>query len=309
MFLIDNPNRRYKQYTYPRRGGGYTAPQIVLHTYEAPYTRSLLAAATWLTTRNTPGSYHALAGARSTKDVLQLAPWSYETWHSVPSNNWSIGISAVAQAHMWNRIPKQARENLVKSMAYAAANAAKWLEKHHGRKVQPRLLTKAQAMRKESGFVYHATMDPNRRTDPGKDFPWTMFINEFNRLMKADHGVSPGTTYTPEEDMPLSKTDIEKIRVAIWGDKHPKMPSTDMRGVIISDYQRNREEHAEHQAVVAGLIGAINAIKGGEPFDEAKLLKGVTDAAHAAAAKGVSDAIKSIDTVVTFDPETEVDNA
>jgi hypothetical protein len=136
-----------------------------------------------------------------------------------------------------------------------------------------------------------------------------MFINEFNRLMKADHGVSPGTTYTPEEDMPLSKTDIEKIRVAIWGDKHPKMPSTDMRGVIISDYQRNREEHAEHQAVVAGLIGAINAIKGGEPFDEAKLLKGVTDAAHAAAAKGVSDAIKSIDTVVTFDPETEVDNA
>lgn len=202
-FLLDNPNHRYKQYTYPRRGGGFTAPQIVLHTYEAPYTRSLLAAATWLTTRDTPGSYHALAGARSTTDVLQLAPWSYETWHSVPSNNWAIGISAVAEAHMWDRIPPNARENLVKSMAYAAANAAKWLEQHHGRKVEPRLLTKAQAMRKESGFVYHATMDPGRRTDPGARFPWDMFIAEFKRLM-ADGSSGSTTGKTPnqsEEDI------------------------------------------------------------------------------------------------------------
>ena len=64
--------QRYKQHGYPRRGGGFTAPQITLHTYEAPYTRSLLAAATWLTQRTTPGSYHALAGDDHEQDVLQL---------------------------------------------------------------------------------------------------------------------------------------------------------------------------------------------------------------------------------------------
>lgn len=201
-FLIDNPNRNYKQYTYPRRGGGFTAPQITLHTYEAPHTRSVLAAATWLTTRNTPGSYHALVGAASEHDVLQLAPWSHETWHSVPSNNWAIGISAVMHAHEWPTLPKVARNNLVKSMALAAANAAKWLEAEHGRKVEPRLLTRAQAMRKESGFVYHATMDPGRRTDPGAQFPWHEFITEFKRLMAGGSAAStPAPDKSKEDDV------------------------------------------------------------------------------------------------------------
>ena len=177
-----NP-QRYPQHRYPRRGGGYTAPQITLHTYEAPHTRSLEAAAKWLTQRRDPGSYHALAGASGPRDVLLLAPWSHETWHSVPSNNWAIGISAVAYAHQWKTIPKSAAENLVKSMAYAASLAAKWLQEAHGRVVEPRVLTRAQAMRKESGFVTHATMDPSRRTDPGRDFPMDLFLAEFKRLM------------------------------------------------------------------------------------------------------------------------------
>lgn len=207
-FLLDNPNR-YKQYTYPRRGGGYTAPQITLHTYEAPYTRSLLAAATWLTQRTTPGSYHALVGAKSPRDVLQLAPWSYETWHCVPSNNWAIGISAVMYAHQWKTMPKWAVENIVKSMAYASANAASWLERTHGRKVERRLLTREQAMRKESGFVYHRIMDPGRRTDPAnpqRDFPWDMFIAEFNRLMDG------GTIVTERgNEVAYTLGDIEQV--------------------------------------------------------------------------------------------------
>jgi len=327
MFLIDNPNRNYKQYTYPRRGGGYTAPQIVLHTYEAPYTRSLLAAATWLTTRSTPGSYHALAGARSTKDVLQLAPWSYETWHSVPSNNWSIGISAVTYASAWNKIPKSARENLVKSMAYAAANAAKWLEKHHGRKVQPRLLTRAQAMRKESGFVYHATMDPGRRTDPGRDFPWGMFIAEFKRLMAGGTNDSSKPDKAPEKkewDEMATQAEVKKaieegvtavlrkefdrngrLTNEIWVHQNPARKGTDMRGYMVSTYEATVEKAAALEAQVTGLVGALAAVNKGEPFDEAKLLEGVARTAHEAAARGVADAIKSIETTVTLERDGE----
>src|SRR5690625_1940045 len=191
---FQNHPQRYTQHRYPRRGGGYTAPQITLHTYEAPHTRSLQDAARWLTQRRDPGSYHALAGARGPRDVLLLAPWSHETWHSVPSNNWSIGISAVAYAHQWKTIPRAAADNLVKSMAYAASLAAKWLEQAHGRKVEPRVLTRAQAMRKESGFVTHATMDPGRRTDPGRDFPMGDFLAEFNRLMTPTPAIPKGLT-------------------------------------------------------------------------------------------------------------------
>lgn len=324
MFLIDNPNHRYKQYTYPRRGGGYTAPQIVLHTYEAPYNRSLLAAATWLTTRTNPGSYHALAGARSTKDVLQLAPWSYETWHSVPSNNWAIGISAVAYAHQWKSLPPNVRENLVKSMAYAAANAAKWLQQHHGRVVQPRLLTRKQAMRKESGFVYHATMDPGRRTDPGKDFPWDMFIAEFNRLMRNDGGGSAPATKNEEWDEMATKKEVQdaiesgvtsvlrrefardgRLTNEVWVHQNPARPGTDMRGYMVSNYEAIVERTAALEAQVGGLVGALAAVNNGEAFDEDKLLKGVSDAAHAAATKGVADAIKSIETTVTIERDGE----
>jgi len=191
---FQNHPQRYTQHRYPRRGGGYTAPQITLHTYEAPHTRSLEDAARWLTQRRDPGSYHALAGARGPRDVLLLAPWSHETWHSVPSNNWSIGISAVAYAHQWKTIPRAAADNLVKSMAYAASLAAKWLEQAHGRVVEPRVLTRAQAMRKESGFVTHATMDPGRRTDPGRDFPMGDFLAEFNRLMTPTPAIPKGLT-------------------------------------------------------------------------------------------------------------------
>lgn len=202
-FLLDNPNR-VKQYGYPRRGGGFTAPQITLHTYEAPHTRSLLAAATYLLQRTDHGSYHALAGARSPQDVLQLAPWSYETWHSSPSNNWAIGISAVTYAHQWNALPRTSRDNLVESMSYSAAQAAKWLRDAHGRHVTPRFLTRAQAMRKEAGFVMHATVDPDRRSDAGADFPREQFLAAFNRHM-SDTGKTPTPAPAAKPAAPAAK--------------------------------------------------------------------------------------------------------
>lgn len=318
MFLIDNPNRKYKQYTYPRRGGGYTAPQIVLHTYEAPYTRSLLGAATWLTQRDTPGSYHALAGARSTKDVLQLAPWSYETWHCVPSNNWSIGISAVAYAADWNKIPASARENLVKSMAYAAANAAKWLKQHHGRVVQPRLLTRAQAMRKESGFVYHGTMDPGRRTDPGKNFPWSMFIAEFKRLTAG--GSSAPKPPAPKPPAPKKEWDELATKKEVQDAVETAVRSVLAdRGLSITEIRKGQSLHAGkvHTAfnkeldtrvlpVLENLASAIAATNSGEKFDQEKFLSGVRESVTAALA-GSEEALRQAVTETVRDlPDRDV---
>lgn len=51
-------------------------------------------------------------------------------------------------------------------------------------------------------------------------------------------------------------------------------------------------------AQVAGLVGALKAVTGGESFDEAKLLEGVKAAAKA----GTAEAIQSIETTVTVKP-------
>lgn len=297
-FLIQNPNPNFKQYTYPRRGGGFTAPQITLHTYEAPITRSLIAAATWLTQRNTPGSYHALCGARSTRDVLQLAPWSYETWHCVPSNNWSIGISAVMYAHQWKSITSTQRENIVKSMAYAASNAAKWLEKHHGRVVQPRLLTREQAMRKMSGFVYHRTMDPGRRTDPAnpqRDFPWDMFITEFNRLMAGGGASKPAKKKEWYEDMDAkTKRELRKIVDEALVNRGLSLQSIREgqslhAGKIHAAF--NREIDSRIVPLLENLSGAVAAVGGGETFDEQKFMDGVRTSINEALA-GAEDALR-----------------
>lgn len=240
-FLLDNRNAR-RQYGYPRRGGGYTAPQITLHTYEAPYTRSLRAAATWLLQRPDPGSYHALVGDASPRDVLQLAPWSYETWHCVPSNNWAIGISAVMYAHQWKSMPEKSVENIVKSMAFASANAAQWLERHHGRKVEPRLLTRAQAMRKESGFVHHRIMDPGRRTDPAnpqRDFPWDTFITEFQRLMRG--GSAPAPTPANDLERLLAMTSLDDIARAVWGYRNEKLTTQDAYAILRQSAKRSEQ--------------------------------------------------------------------
>lgn len=91
----------------------------------------------------------------------------------------------------------------------------------------------------------------------------------------------------------------------MWVHQNPARAGTDMRGYIVSTYEKDREDHAATQAMLSGLVGAINALKGGEPFDEAKLLQGVSEVAHEAAARGVADAIKSIDTTVTFERDEE----
>ncbi|MCW2132872.1 N-acetylmuramoyl-L-alanine amidase [Arthrobacter sp. VKM Ac-2550] len=65
-----------------------------------------------------------------------------------------------------------------------------------------------------------------------------------------------------------------------------------------------KQGQAALEGQIAGLIGAIKAVSGGEKFDEAKLIEGVAKAAEAAAERGVSNAIGSIDANVTVNLAT-----
>lgn len=64
-------------------------------------------------------------------------------------------------------------------------------------------------------------------------------------------------------------------------------------------------QHAENKAALAGLVGAIAAISKGEPFDEAKLLASVQEAARRGAEEGTAGAIDSIQTTVVLKREEQ----
>lgn len=216
--------QRYTQWRRVRRGGGYTAGQMTFHSYEAPLGRSVLAAATWLLTRLTPGSYHWLFDVH--RAYIRLAPWPSETWHSVPTNNFAASCSAVMHAVDWRRLNAakpgtqlwQWRQNLIYGFALASADFSRWLISQGRDPVPKRILTRKQALRKEDGFVFHRITDPGRRTDPANpegDFPWDEFFAEYDRLM-AGHGSSNPTPSLPAG--PSARPDVEiQLALAVLG--------------------------------------------------------------------------------------------
>ncbi|MCT1607146.1 LysM peptidoglycan-binding domain-containing protein [Nesterenkonia massiliensis] len=191
--------QRIAQMARPRRNGHKPIPQIGLHTYETDWTTGVLAAATYLLRRDTYGSYHDLAGASSTQDVMHLAPIDAETWGAPSINNWAVHVSAVARAADWNRIPAARRRNLVHSMAYAAHKRSRELVAMGIGAVPARRITKAQALRGEHGFVYHGDLQSDRTdpTGPRDEFPMDKFLKEFKRLEgKGNGAVAPAAVST-----------------------------------------------------------------------------------------------------------------
>lgn len=172
------------QWRTVRRNGATPTGTTVIHTYECPHTWSLEQGARGIAQRSDrPASYHCLAGDGSGTDVLQMAPWSAETWHETSTNNWAAGISMLTYAGAWNTIPRASADNLVRSAAYAAYLYATWLKANRGITIPARRITRAQALARQPGFIGHGEIDVGRRTDPGAGFDWALFLTEYARLM------------------------------------------------------------------------------------------------------------------------------
>lgn len=175
---FERNRQRLQQWRAQRRER--TAPQVTLHTYEAPAGRTAAAGAKFLTERTNHGSYHWLSDAHG--NSIHLAPWSSVTYHSIPNNEWSVGLSMMAEAAAWGRISATQRRHLINGLALGAHKFSRWCVSQGIGAVPARRINRAQAMRREGGFVTHGDMDPGRRTDPGAGFPWDEFFTEYRRL-------------------------------------------------------------------------------------------------------------------------------
>lgn len=170
-----------------RRNGAKPSGVVVLHTAEnltdfvGPDTgaENVLA---FIQRRLTYGCYHVLCDSDST---IQVAPWSWETWHDTATNNHSVGISAAIQCSQWDELGDRG-EAIVKRMAQAAAEYAKWLKKERGITIPDRRITREQSRDLVPGFLGHGDSDPGRRSDPGTEFDWDLFFTEYRKAMGTE---------------------------------------------------------------------------------------------------------------------------
>lgn len=225
------------QWRTVRRNGGAPTGTTVIHTYECPHTWSLEQGARGIAQRSDrPASYHCLAGDGSGTDVLQLAPWMAETWHETSTNNWAVGISMLTYAGAWQTIPRASADNLVRSAAHAAYLYATWLKATRGITIPARRITRAQALARQPGFIGHGEIDVGRRTDPGAQFDWALFLTEYARLTAQ------------EDDMPLNAQDLDQVQVRV-------------NHALVSDIIRGTEFRGVVKALVGGaVLAAIPAI-------------------------------------------------
>lgn len=197
--------QRLAQWGRVRRNGAKPSGVVVVHTAESATDFSgadsgAESVARYFTQATRYASYHAVCDADST---VQLVPWVSEAWHDTGTNNHSVGISGAIQCKHWDELGERG-ERIVKRMAAAAADYAKWLKRTRGITIPARKITRDQSRARVPGFLAHGTSDPGRRSDPGSEFDWGLFFREYKRLMAPPEGDVEPTASKPPASKPTT---------------------------------------------------------------------------------------------------------
>lgn len=198
-YLLDNPPAR-TQFRRVRRADPTGC--IVLHTAENATDitggdRGAEAVASFISSRtDAAGSYHRVGDRDS---IVSLVPFSFEAFHDgTGSNPWSIGLSLAMRAADWPTLSTVDRDAYLAALVKMAVDAAEWLQTEHGIRVPAAHITKAQSDAGHAGFIGHGERDPERRSDPGADFPWERFLSMFTSARKIRNG---GPMPTPDDNV------------------------------------------------------------------------------------------------------------
>jgi hypothetical protein len=144
-------------------------------------------------------SWHSGSDADSSLDLL---PYNYTAFQVVGYNSSTAGHEISKRDDSWTDEPAVWVERTLRNAAKHLAPKAKEY------KVPLRHATRAELDRAIAnnsapvGFVSHASLDPDRRTDPGPDFPWNRFLGY---IKEAQLGT------TPEEEDMAEITNISKV--------------------------------------------------------------------------------------------------
>lgn len=199
---------QYRTNRRGHRGTGRTVTGcIVVHTAESvmdtvgPDTGAENVAS-WMTRRDTPGSYHDLADSDSTIHLVSYRSEAYQD--GTGSNPWALSLSFALGYLDWARMSEARRAAFIEQGAQAAARQARFVYATEGIRIPARRISRADSERGLPGFISHAERDPARRKDPGNaagQFPWARFLARFEELTRD-------LTTDPNEETPMDRRDL-----------------------------------------------------------------------------------------------------
>ncbi len=182
VYLEDNPPKR-SQFRKKRRAEVTGA--IVIHTAENKPDingpdRGAENVAKFIAGRSESGSYHSVVDSSS---VLHLVRYEWEAFHEgTGGNRWSLGLTFATKASEWQRLPPKWVDDIISNGAKEARAMADWVKSTVDVDVPARRISASEYRAGEAGFVTHAELDPGRRSDPGSQFPWQDFLDQFEEL-------------------------------------------------------------------------------------------------------------------------------
>lgn len=183
-YLIQNePNRRQ---FYPSRAEK-VRPSPVAHTAENILDiigddAGAENVAEFISNRTEAGSYHVIVDSDS---VVWLIPPQYTAFGARHYNSRHVHFSFACRTTDWVTMSATRREGFLRNGAQVAHDIGLWLEAETGSYPPSVLLDKDAVDRNHAGFVTHARLDPARRSDPGRHFPWSEFFSYYDELQTS----------------------------------------------------------------------------------------------------------------------------
>jgi hypothetical protein len=170
---------------YNARPAGTKISMVVIHTCEGAYSGCW----GWLTNPDAGASAHYVVN-ESGSEITQLVTEANRAWHVAASYSCSLngstqcGLNGTSTNHFSVGIEHggfASQKTFPAGQITASAKLSCDITKSHG------------IVRDSYHIVAHGRLQPNNRTDPGPNWPWTEYINK----VKSECGDGGGTTPSP----------------------------------------------------------------------------------------------------------------
>lgn len=210
-YLLDNKNPHGSHFYKTRKAkvlAGVVHTGENLPDYEPPDTAGE-SLARYAATTSRSVSWHDTSDSDSRIDML---PHSYTCFHVRGYNSRTLGLEQGTQAAKWGAASEEWVDGILEQTARVLAS---WAEEFD---LPVRRIGKAALDAGQKGFIGHADLDPGRRSDPGRDFPWDRVLDITSGLLGAPVEEPPevDTTQPVQQDRSVLQFGDRGDKVREW---------------------------------------------------------------------------------------------
>lgn len=249
---LDINKPRQRQFR-PRRKP--MVPVVVVHTAENNpdfngVDNGAENVANFIRTRTTYGSYH-LIGDRDS--IIRLQTNNLAVYHDRSSNDFTTSLSGAMQGVNWTSLSGKHREQWINSFVQMFVIQGRDLQRRGVGLPDARLLTRSQAHAGQAGFIGHGMMDPGRRTDPGRDFPWTEILTRYAAEVGVTQQASTGSIHLESKSDKESVLALQQALNKINAPGHNELVEDGLFGGKTEEAVRNFQE--QYRLDIDGIVG------------------------------------------------------